>query len=63
MAAINTVVNTFYWFGVMCGKGGFEIMNEKDVLNMLDTINDNYLNMLNIKKTKNKDKEKKNEHK
>ena len=38
-------------------------MNEKDVLNMLDTINDNYLNMLNIKKTKNKDKEKKNEHK
>ena len=62
MAAINTVVNTFNWFSVMCGKGGFEIMTEKDVLNMLNTINDNYLNMFfyftpNIKKKKNKEKE------
>ena len=33
--------------------------NEKELLSALDAINDNYLKMLNIKKTKNKDKEKK----
>ena len=35
-------------------------MNEKDVLNVLDIINKNYLSVLDIKENKNKDKEKKN---
>ena len=43
------------------GKGE-QIMaiNEKDILNMIDTINGNYLDMLKVKPKKNKDKEKKN---
>ena len=34
-------------------------MNEKDILNMIDTINGNYLDLLKIKPKNNKDKEKK----